>query len=227
MTIPGLSLFYAGLVRKMNILSVLMHCFALTAVMTILWLICGCSLAFSTAGMTEGVVNQRSFIGNFDLMFIEWMKYGKPSMLGNATGSIAGLAAITPASGTVGPMGALIIGAVSGIVCWWASTQLKKKLGYDDSLDVFGVHGVGGFIGTILLVVFMAPAFGGVGGTDYSISSQFGVQLFAALATAIYTGIVSLVILKVVDATVGLRLDESKETQGLDLTYHGEEAYND
>ena len=160
-------------------------------------------------------------------MLIEWVKYGKPSMLGTATGSIAGLAAITPASGTVGPMGALMIGAISGLVCWWASTQLKKKLGYDDSLDVFGVHGVGGFLGTILLAVFMAPGFGGVGGENYSIGGQFGVQLFAALATAVYTGIISFIILKVVDAVVGLRVNEAEETHGLDLTYHGEEASND
>jgi len=160
-------------------------------------------------------------------MFLEWMKFGKPSMLGAATGSIAGLAAITPASGTVGPIGALAIGATSGLVCWWASTVLKKKLGYDDSLDVFGVHGVGGFLGTVMLGVFMAPVFGGVGGEGFSISKQVGVQLFAGVATAIYTAIATFVILKIVAGLVGLRVNEVEEEEGLDLAYHGEEAYNE
>ena len=394
MTIPGLSLFYAGLVRRKNVLSVLMHCFVLTAVMTVLWLVCGYSLAFSTTGMTKDAVNLRSFVGSFDLamlggvnadtvegtipkllhfifqmtffiitpalmvgafvdrmrfsamlmfttlwalvvyapichmvwggvggyffdkgvqdfaggivvhitagvgalvacimvgprngypvkqmmphnlpmtvtgagmlwvgwfgfnggsalganggaasaivvtqisaatatlvwMFVEWFKHGKPSMLGAATGSIAGLAAITPASGTVGPIGALCIGAMAGFICWWASTQLKKKFGYDDSLDVFGVHGVGGFLGTVMLAVFMAPGIGGLGGTDYSIAKQFGIQLSAALATVVYTVVATFVILKVTDALLGLRVNEGDETTGLDLAYHGEDAYND
>ena len=396
MNIPGLALFYAGLVRRKNVLSVLMQCFVLTAVMTVVWLVCGYSMAFSTAGMTEGQTNLNSFVGGFDLvmlkgvtadsvpdgltiptllhfvfqmtffiitpalmvgafvermkfsavlwftvlwnlivyapvchmvwggaggyfadmgvqdfaggivvhitagvgalvacimlgarkgyptkqmmphnlpmtvtgaamlwvgwfgfnggsalganggaasaivvtqisaavatlmwMFLEWMKFGKPSMLGAATGSIAGLAAITPASGTVGPIGALAIGATSGLVCWWASTVLKKKLGYDDSLDVFGVHGVGGFLGTVMLGVFMAPVFGGVGGEGFSISKQVGVQLFAGVATAIYTAIATFVILKIVAGLVGLRVNEVEEEEGLDLAYHGEEAYNE
>ena len=394
MNIPGLALFYAGLVRKKNVLSVLMQCFVLTAVMTVLWLVVGYSMAFSTTGMEEGKVNLNSFVGAMDLMmlkgvtaataegsipkllhfafqltffiitpalmvgafverikfsavlwftvlwnlvvyapichmvwggaggyfadmgvqdfaggivvhitagvgalvaciilgprsgypakpmpphnltmtvtgaamlwvgwfgfnggsalgangdaasalvvtqisaatatlmwmFIEWAKFGKPSMLGAATGSIAGLAAITPASGTVGPIGALAIGALSGFICWWASTVLKKKLGYDDSLDVFGVHGVGGFIGTVMLAVFMAPAFGGVGGADFSIAGQLKVQLIAGVGTAVYTAIASLIILKVVGAVVGLRVNEAEEDQGLDLAYHGEEGYND
>jgi len=160
-------------------------------------------------------------------MFVEWAKHGKPSMLGAATGAIAGLAAITPASGSVGPVGALVIGALSGFICWWASTVLKLKLGYDDSLDVFGVHGVGGFIGTIMLGVFMAPAFGGVGGEGFSIGKQLGVQLFAAAVTAVYTAVATFVILKLVKAVVGLRVDEQEENTGLDTTYHGEEAYNE
>jgi len=394
MNIPGLALFYAGLVRGKNVLSVLMHCFVLTATMTILWLICGYSLSFSTNGMAEGTTNFNSFIGSLDLamlkgidastaegsipkllhfafqmtffiitpalmvgafvermkfsavllfttmwnlivytpichmvwggaggwfadmgvqdfaggivvhitagvgalvacimlgprtgfpkkpmmphnlpmtvtgaamlwvgwfgfnggsalgangdaasalvvtqisaatatlvwMFVEWAKHGKPSMLGAATGAIAGLAAITPASGSVGPVGALVIGALSGFICWWASTVLKLKLGYDDSLDVFGVHGVGGFIGTIMLGVFMAPAFGGVGGEGFSIGKQLGVQLFAAAVTAVYTAVATFIILKLVKAVVGLRVDEQEENTGLDTTYHGEEAYNE
>jgi len=394
MNIPGLALFYAGLVRGKNVLSVLMHCFVLTATMTILWLVCGYSLAFSTTGMEADTTNLNSFIGGLDLamlkgidgstaegtipkllhfafqmtffiitpalmvgafvermkfsavlwftalwniivyapichmvwggaggwfadmgvqdfaggivvhitagigalvtcivlgprtgyptkpmmphnlpmtvtgaamlwvgwfgfnggsalgangdaasalvvtqisaatatlvwMFIEWFKHGKPSMLGAATGAIAGLAAITPASGTVGPVGALAIGTMSGFICWWASTVIKKKFGYDDSLDVFGVHGVGGFIGTIMLGVFMAPVFGGVGGEDFSMGKQLGVQLFAGLLTAVYAGIASYVILLVVKAMVGLRVDEAEENMGLDTTCHGEEAYNE
>jgi len=160
-------------------------------------------------------------------MFLEWNKHGKPSMLGAATGAIAGLAAITPASGSVGPVGAVVIGSASGFICWWASTILKQKIGYDDSLDVFGVHGVGGFVGTILLAVFMAPTFGGVGDASYSMGKQLGVQLFAALVTAVYAGVASYIILKAVQAMVGLRVDESEENMGLDNTYHGEEAYND
>jgi Amt family ammonium transporter len=161
-------------------------------------------------------------------MFIEWFKHGKPSMLGAATGAIAGLAAITPASGTVGPLGALAIGTLSGVICWYASTAIKQKLGYDDSLDVFGVHGVGGFIGTIMLAVFMAPGFGGAGEADFSISSQLGIQLHAALITAVYTAIATWIILKIVAAiTGGLRVDEQEENSGLDQSYHGEEAYND
>ena len=394
MNIPGLALFYAGLVRGKNVLSVLMHCFVLTATMTILWLVCGYSLSFSTAGMVAETTNFNSFIGSLDMamlkginasttegtipkllhfafqmtffiitpalmvgafvermkfsavllfttlwnlvvytpichmvwggsgswfgdlgvqdfaggivvhitagvgalvacivlgprsgfpkkpmmphnlpmtvtgaamlwvgwfgfnggsalgangdaasalvvtqisaatatlvwMLVDWANHGRPSMLGAATGAIAGLAAITPASGTVGPIGALAIGATSGLVCWWASTVMKLKIGYDDSLDVFGVHGVGGFIGTVMLGVFMAPAFGGVGAEDFSIGKQLGVQLFAALVTAVYAGVATYVILKLVKAMVGLRVNEQEENSGLDTTYHGEEAYND
>lgn len=395
MNIPGLALFYGGLVRKKNVLSVLMQCFVLTAVMTLLWLVVGYSVAFSRTGMELGETNLHSFIGGLDLMmlngitrdsvegkipkllhfvfqmtffiitpalmvgafvdrmkfsavlwftvlwnlivylpichmvwggaggyfadmgvkdfaggivvhitagvgaliacivvgprtgypkkqmpphnlpmtvmgaamlwvgwfgfnggsqlaadggavsaivvtqisaatatlvwmFIEWAKFGKPSMLGAATGSIAGLAAITPASGTVGPIGAIAIGASAGFLCWWASTALKKKLGYDDSLDVFGVHGVGGFLGTIMLALFMTDKLGGVGYDEgMTMGKQLGVQCFAAVATAIYAAVASFIILKVVAAVVGLRVSEAEENEGLDLAYHGEEAYND
>ena len=187
----------------------------------------GSALGANSGAVSAVVVTQISAAtATLVWMCVEWLKHGKPSMLGAATGSIAGLAAITPASGTVGPIGALCIGAMSGFICWWASTVLKNRLGYDDSLDVFGVHGVGGFVGTIMLGVFMAPAFGGVGGEGFSIAKQFGVQLTAALITAIYTAIATLVILKAVGALVGLRVNEAEENQGLDTAYHGEEAYN-
>ena len=392
MTIPGLSLFYAGLVRTKNVLSVLMQCFALTALMTLLWLAYGYSLAFDTTGMEAGTTNLHSFVGGlgkaflsgvgteslsgtipellffafqmtfaiitpalivgafaermrfsamilfmvgwltlvylpichmtwggdggffadlgvFDFaggivvhitagiaalvlalqlgarhgwpetpmpphnlgltvmgagmlwvgwygfnagsalgaggaaamalvvtqisastaaltwMAIEWKTHGKPSVLGIVTGSIAGLAAITPASGFVGPIGGLCIGFASGCACYWASVVLKFKLRYDDSLDVFGVHGVGGFVGTVLAGVFAAGAFGGLQG-DLAIGRQVGIQLLAATITVVYTGVVSLALAKAVDRIVGLRVDEGVEVQGLDLDQHGETGYN-
>jgi Amt family ammonium transporter len=392
MTIPGLALFYAGLVRTKNVLSVLMQCFVLTAMVTILWLVFGYSLAFDTTGMQAGVRNLHSFIGGFDKAFlagvdastpsgtipevlffcfqmtfaiitpalivgtfaermrfsamllfsalwlvvvylpichmvwggdgsyfgdmgvfdfaggivvhitagiaalvacivigprrgypttpmpphnltmcvtgtgmlwvgwygfnggsalgsngdaamavavtqisassaaftwmcIEWVKHGKPSMLGLATGAIAGLAAVTPASGFVGPLGGLVIGLTAGALCFLASTTVKRALGYDDSLDVFGVHGVGGFIGTVLAAVFAAGAFGGNQG-DLAIGAQLGIQLYAAVFTVVFTAIATFAILKLVDALLGLRVDEEQESQGLDLTQHEEVGYN-
>lgn len=386
MMIPGLAMFYAGLVRSKNVLSIFMQCFALTAVLSILWLICGYSLSFSNgSGFIGGLSNcflngidpttvrpdcktipqllhfayqmmfflitPGLFIGAFaermkfkammifsivwsllvyvptcygvwhkagaflgltgviDLAggivvhitagvaalvlcivvgprkgfptvnmpphnlpttiagagmlwvgwfgfnagsqlaangnaamtlivthlsacsacvvwsLIEWTKLGKPSALGIATGSIAGLAAITPASGTVGPIGALCIGGTSSLVCWLACAKLKKAFNYDDSLDVFGVHGVGGFVGTVLLAVFGTKSFaGGLG--EFSIGSQLVTQLLASLYTIILSGAVSVVLLKVLDKTVGLRITPEQENTGLDLSEHGEEAYN-
>jgi len=393
MTIPGLAFFYAGLVRERNVLSVLMHCFVITALMSVLWLVCGYSLSFSTEGMAVGQKGVHAFIGSLDKiflngvtvdsvwgsipeplffmfqmtffiitpalmvgafvermkfsamlwfmglwallvylpvchmvwggegayladlgvmdfaggivvhitagigalvaavmvgkrrdfphaqilphnlpmtvcgagmlwvgwfgfnggsalgangdaamaivvthlsaamaaltwMFIEWTKSGRPSMLGLATGSIAGLAAITPASGFVGPFGALVIGFTSSVVCWWMCAKIKFKFGYDDSLDVFGVHGVGGFIGTILVAVFASGMFGGKGGDSYSILTALKVQSWAALITIVYTLVVSVVILKVIQHTIGLRVDEQEEIGGLDLGSHGEAGYN-
>jgi Amt family ammonium transporter len=153
------------------------------------------------------------------------VKHGKPSMLGLATGAIAGLAAVTPASGFVGPLGGLVIGLTAGAVCFLASTTIKRALGYDDSLDVFGVHGVGGFIGTVLAAVFAAGAFGGNQG-DLAIGAQLGIQLYAAVFTVVFTAIATFAILKLVDALLGLRVDEEQESQGLDLTQHEEVGYN-
>lgn len=392
MTIPGLALFYGGLVRAKNVLSVLMQCLALTGLGTILWLVCGYSLAFDAAGMSEGTTNLHSFIGGFGKVFargigvdvlagtipeilffvfqmtfaiitpalivgafaermkfsamlwfsglwlivvyapichmtwggagswfgdmgvldfaggivvhitagvaalvaclvigprkgypttampphnmtmcamgtgmlwvgwygfnggsalsasgdaamavvvtqisastaaltwmaIEWMRNGKPSVLGLATGAIAGLAAVTPASGFIGPVGGLAIGLAAGCLCWWASTELKIRLGYDDSLDVFGVHGVGGFIGTVLVGVFAAARFGGKE-DGLAIGSQLGVQLLASGVTIAYTALASFVILKAVDATVGLRVSQEDEVMGLDTTQHAEVGYD-
>ena len=395
MTIPGLALFYGGLVRVQNVLSVLMQCFALTGLITIIWVICGYSLAFNTAGMEAGKVTLTSFVGGlgtmflrgigvdtlsgtipetvfitFQLtfaiitpaliagafaermkfsamlifsvlwsiivyaplchmawsgdgslfgdiigaldfaggtvvhinagiaalvaailvgkrigyqttpmpphsltltvvgasmlwvgwfgfnagsavaadgaagmamlvtqistataaiawMFVEWAKHGKPSALGIVTGAVAGLVAITPASGSVGPMGALVIGIVSGVVCFWGATSLKTQLGYDDSLDAFGVHGIGGIVGALLTGVFVADGLGGVGLADgMTIGTQVWAQLLSIIVTIVWSGVLSFIILKIVDATVGLRVEEDEERQGLDLSQHNERGYN-
>ncbi|MDN3235181.1 ammonium transporter [Pseudomonas sp. WAC2] len=395
MTIPGLALFYGGMVRAKNILSVMMQCFAITGLISILWMIYGYSLAFDTTGMEKGVTNFNSFIGGFGKaflssithdgltgpaalfpesifvtfqmtfaiitpalivgafaermkfsamlvftgvwftlvyapiahmvwsgdgglmwdwgvldfaggtvvhinagiaglvaalvlgkrkgypttpmaphnlgytlvgaamlwvgwfgfnagsavaangtagmamlvtqiatasaalawMFAEWITHGKPSALGIASGVVAGLVAITPAAGTVGPMGALIIGAVAGVICFFCATSLKRKIGYDDSLDAFGVHGVGGIVGALLTGIFAAPALGGFG-TVADIGGQLWIQLKGVLFTLVYTGILTFVILKVIDMVMGLRVSDEEETVGLDLTLHNERGYN-
>jgi len=392
MTLPGLALFYGGLVRTKNVLSVLMQCLALAAVITIVWTLFGYSLAFDATGMVEGTTNLNSFIGGlgksflagidadtlsgtipeilfvaFQLTFaiitpalmlgsfaermkfsamltfcvlwlvfvylpichmtwggaggyfadlgvfdfaggivvhitagvgalvaclvmgprngypktpmlphnltmcvtgtgmlwvgwygfnggsalganggaamallvsqisastaaatwmaIEWVRHGRPSVLGIATGAIAGLAAVTPASGFIGPVGGLCIGLVSGSLCYLASTSMKRALGYDDSLDVFGVHGVGGFIGTMLVAVFANEAFGGNQG-DLSIGSQLGIQLWAAFVTIVYTGLMSFALIKLVAVTIGLRVSDEDEQRGLDVSQHEEAGYN-
>ncbi len=165
----------------------------------------------------------------------EWMSKGKPSMLGAASGAIGGLVAITPACGFVGPVGAIVIGLLAGVICLWGVNGLKRMLGADDSLDVFGVHGVGGILGALLTGVFAAPAFGGAGifdyvanapGTEYSIVSQVWIQLQAVLTTIVWSGVVSLIAYKLVDMVVGLRVPEDEEREGLDITSHGETAYH-
>jgi Amt family ammonium transporter len=382
MTIPGLALFYGGLVRAKNVLSVLMHCFSLTALMTVLWFAFGYSLAFDSGNafiggtgklflrgidssvlsgtipeilffafqMTFAIITPALIVGAFaermrfaamllfcsiwlvvvylpvchmvwggegallaDMgvfdfaggivvhitagvaalvacivigprsgyrqtpmfphnltmtvmgtgmlwvgwfgfnggsalasngdaamaitathisasvaaltwMSIDWIKHGKPTALGLATGAIAGLAAVTPASGFIGPFGGFLIGLTSGIVCYIASTTLKNALGYDDSLDVFGVHGVGGFIGTVMVAFLAAEAFGGNQG-DLAIGSQLGVQLRAGLGVAVYTAVATWIILKVVGAVTPLRVAEGEEDTGLDVVLHDEAGY--
>ncbi|KUM42916.1 ammonium transporter [Pseudomonas sp. EpS/L25] len=395
MTIPGLALFYGGMVRAKNVLSVMMQCFAITGLVSILWMLYGYSLAFDTTGMEKGVTNFNSFIGGlgkaflsslqhdavtsatalfpesvfvtFQMtfaiitpalivgafaermkfsamlvftglwftfvyapiahmvwsgdgglmwdwgvldfaggtvvhinagvaglvaalvlgkrkgypttpmaphnlgytlvgaamlwvgwfgfnagsaaaangtagmamlttqiataaaalgwMFAEWITHGKPSALGIASGVVAGLVAITPAAGTAGPMGALIIGLAAGVLCFFSATTLKRKLGYDDSLDAFGVHGIGGIVGALLTGVFAAPALGGFG-TVTDIGAQLFIQFKGVAFTIVYTGIVTFVILKVLDVVMGLRVNEEEETVGLDLTLHNERGYN-
>ncbi len=396
MTIPGLSLFYGGLVRRNNVLSVLMQCFAITGLITVLWVLLGYSLAFDTTGMNAGTLNLNSFIGGlgkiflkgidvdaasgtipetvfltFQLtfaiitpalivgafaermkfsavlwfsgiwslivyapichmawggpgslfgdiigaldfaggtvvhinagvaalvaaimigkrigypttampphsltltvagasmlwvgwfgfnagsavaadgsagmamlvtqistgtaaivwMFTEWLKHGKPSVLGIVTGAVAGLVAITPASGSVGPMGALVIGIASGLICFWGATSLKQKLGYDDSLDAFGVHGIGGIVGALLTGIFAAEVLGGAGFADGvdNIGTQFLNQLLSVVITIVWSGVLSFIILKILDAIIGLRVEGDEEREGLDLVLHDERGYN-
>ena len=168
-------------------------------------------------------------------VFGEWIAKGKPSMLGGASGAVAGLVAITPAAGFVGPMGALVIGLLAGIVCLWGVNGLKRLIGADDSLDVFGVHGVGGILGAILTGVFAAPSLGGQGifdyvankpSADYSISGQVITQLTAVGITIAWSAIVSVIAYKLVDIAIGLRVPEEEEREGLDITSHGESAYH-
>jgi len=392
MTIPGLALFYGGMVRSKNLLSVLMQCFAITCMISILWVIYGYSIAFDTTGMEAGVTNFNSFVGGFDKVFLsgltvdsltalvpesvfvvfqmtfaiitpalivgafaermkfsamlifmaiwftlvyapiahmvwagdgglmwdwgvldfaggtvvhinagiaglvaclvlgkrkgfpttpmaphnlgytligaamlwvgwfgfnagsalaangtagmamlvtqiataaaalgwmgaEWVTHGKPSALGIASGVVAGLVAITPAAGTAGPMGAIVIGLSSGVICFFCATSLKRKLGYDDSLDAFGVHGIGGIVGALLTGVFAAPALGGFGEVT-DIGSQLFIQFKGVAFTVIYTGVITYVILKVLDMVMGLRVTEEEESVGLDLSLHNERGYN-
>jgi len=184
--------------------------------------------ADGTAGMAMAVTQIATAAAALGWMFSEWMVHGKPSVLGIASGAVAGLVAITPASGFVGPMGSIAIGAAAGVGCFLAATKLKTALGYDDSLDAFGVHAVGGIIGAILTGVFCAPALGGVGFGDgiSGIGSQVGVQLLGVLATLVYTGVMTLIILKILDAVMGLRVTEEAETEGLDIALHDERGYN-
>jgi Amt family ammonium transporter len=392
MTIPGLALFYAGMVRSKNVLSVMMQCFAITSLVSVLWMAIGYSLAFDTTGMEKGVTNFYSFIGGtskaflegvsresliaafpetvfvtFQMtfaiitpalivgafaermkfssmlvfmslwllvvycpiahmvwsgdgglmwdwgvldfaggtvvhinagiaglvaalvlgkrkgypttampphnlgytlvgasmlwvgwfgfnagsavaangtagmamlvtqvataaaalgwMFSEWAAHGKPSVLGVASGAVAGLVAITPASGTAGPVGALLIGAVAGIGCFFASTKIKRALGYDDSLDVFGVHAVGGTIGALLTGLCVAVLGGSGLAEGVTIGGQLWTQFKGVAFTWIYTGIASFILLKLVDLVMGLRVNEEAETEGLDLALHDERGY--
>jgi len=167
--------------------------------------------------------------------FGEWLGKGQPSMLGAASGAVSGLVAITPACGFVGPMGALVIGLVAGLVCLWGVNGLKRLIGADDALDVFGVHGVGGVVGALLTGVFAAPGVGGTGvydyvanavAGDYSIGGQLLVQLEAVLLTVAWSAVVAWIAFKLVDLLLGLRVPEDEERQGLDITSHGETAYH-
>ena len=186
--------------------------------------------ADGTAGMAMLVTQISTAMAALTWMFIEWVKHGKPSVLGIATGAVAGLVAITPACGSVGPMGAIFIGLAGSACAFVGATTLKRVLGYDDSLDVFGVHGVAGIVGALLTGVFCAEQFGGAGfGSDdiTTIGGQLWAQFIGVAATIVYGGIASFIILKVVSLlTGGLRVTEEQEVQGLDLALHDERGYN-
>ena len=178
------------------------------------------------AAMAITVTHISAAVGAFTWMCIEWIKYGKPSALGAVTGMVAGLGTITPASGTVGPAGALVIGLAAGTVCFFATNYMKQKLKIDDSLDVFPVHGVGGILGTMLTGIFASNALGVFSGQeDINIGSQLGIQFLGVISVLIYTAVLTFIILKVVDAITGLRASEEQEQQGLDLVEHNESGY--
>ena len=183
--------------------------------------------ADGTAGMAMTVTQVATATAALAWMFAEWLSHGKPTTLGIASGAVAGLVAITPASGFVGPMGAIAIGAVSGVICFFAATRVKRALGYDDALDAFGVHAVGGIVGALLTGVFASAALGGAGFSEgVTMGKQVYVQAVAVLATIVYDGIVSFVLLKVIDAVIGLRVSTDEETEGLDVALHDERAYD-
>ena len=183
--------------------------------------------ADGTAGMAMAVTQIATAAAALGWMFSEWLFHGKPSVLGIASGAVAGLVAITPACGSVGPMGALAIGIAAGVLCYLAATKLKNALGYDDSLDVFGVHAIGGIVGALLTGVFVAGSLGGVGLAEgVSIGQQVGKQAIGVVATIIYTGVASFIILKVIDMVIGLRVSSDEESEGLDIALHDERGYN-
>lgn len=186
--------------------------------------------ADGVAGMAMAVTQIATATAALSWMFAEWMTHGKPSALGIASGAVAGLVAITPACGSVGPMGAMVIGLASGFLCFKAASTLKRKLGYDDALDVFGVHAVGGIVGALLTGVFSATTLGVFSGQGLAdgvsgIGGQVFNQSVAIIVTIIYCGTLSFIILKVIDAVIGLRVSEEEEIAGLDLASHDERGY--
>jgi Amt family ammonium transporter len=180
--------------------------------------------AGGSAGMAMAVTQIAAAAAALSWMFVEWAAKGKPSVLGIISGAVAGLVAITPASGFVAPGGALIIGLVAGAVCWWAATALKRSMGYDDSLDAFGVHGIGGIIGAILTGVFAVSAVGGEGkgGLVDGNAAQVLTQLYGVAIVIVYDAVATFVIAKAIDLAIGLRVDADTEREGLDLNLHGE-----
>jgi Amt family ammonium transporter len=182
--------------------------------------------ANGSAGMAMLVTHIAAAAGALTWMSIEWLRFGKPSALGIVTGMVAGLGTVTPASGFVGPLGGLAIGVIAGIVCFWSTQLIKRKFHIDDSLDVFPVHGVGGIIGTLLTGVFAASSLGGLGLGEVSMAAQVRIQAIGVLATLVWSGVLSYVLLKLIDAVIGLRVSDEQETQGLDITQHEERGYN-
>ena len=183
------------------------------------------SAADGVAGMAMAVTHISAAMAGFTWMLIEWSSHGKPSVLGIATGTIAGLAAITPASGYVGPVGALAIGLAAGVLCYWGANSLKRLIGYDDSLDVFGVHGIGGIVGVLLTGVFASSALGG-SVENLNIGNQLWLQAVGIVATLVYSGALTFILVKVVDGMIGIRVTAEEEGTGLDLALHDERGFN-
>ena len=183
--------------------------------------------ADGTAGMAMAVTQIATASAALAWMFAEWVTHGKPSALGIASGAVAGLVAITPASGFVGPMGSIVIGVAAGVLCFLSVVKLKKAFGYDDSLDAFGVHCIGGIIGAILTGVFIDAGLGGVGLPDgVTLGGQVMLQVIGVATTLVYSGVLSFILLKVIDAIIGLRVSDEQEEMGLDLGLHDEQGYN-
>jgi len=193
--------------------------------------------ALEATGAAAGIAMINTFVATaaaaMSWMFAEWLIKGKPSLLGALSGAVAGLVAVTPAAGYAGPMGAIVLGLIAGVVCLFFCTTIKNMLGYDDALDVFGVHCIGGIVGAILTGILVNPALGGAGIMDYAAGKiadyEFGTQVFAqikgVLVTLVWSGVGSFILYKVVDILVGLRVSVEQEREGLDLTDHGERAY--
>jgi Amt family ammonium transporter len=181
--------------------------------------------ANGSAGMAMAVTQIASAAGGLAWMFMEWGLRGKPSALGLISGAVAGLVAITPASGFVSPVGGIFIGLAAGVCCFWGVSTLKRKLGYDDSLDAFGVHGIGGLVGAILTGVFAVEAIGGTPGVLEGNVAQLWPQFYGIGATIAYCGVATFILLKVIDLTMGLRVEEKVEAIGLDISLHGERGY--
>jgi Amt family ammonium transporter len=183
--------------------------------------------ADGTAAMAMLVTHIAAATASLAWVLCEWVRFGKPSVLGIVTGMVAGLGTITPASGFVGPMGAIAIGLAAGLLCFFATNHMKRVLGIDDSLDVFPVHGVGGILGTTLTGVFAASAFGGVGYPEgQGMAGQVAVQLAGVAATIVWSGGLTWLLLKITDALVGMRVAQEEETEGLDTVLHNEQGYN-
>jgi Amt family ammonium transporter len=183
--------------------------------------------ADGSAGMAMLVTHIGAASGVVAWMLCEWLRYGKPSGLGIVTGMVAGLGTITPASGFVGPLGALAIGGAAGIACFFATNYMKRSLNVDDSLDVFPVHGIGGLLGTLLTAIFVSTTFGGIGYPDkVTMGDQFVTQVIGVVATAVWSGVLTWILLKLVDAVAGMRVAAEEETEGLDTVLHNEKGYN-
>jgi Amt family ammonium transporter len=174
------------------------------------------------AGMAMLVTQIATAVAGLSWMFVEWGMRGKPTVVGICSGAVAGLVAITPASGFVGPVGAIVIGVAAGVLCYWGATGLKSMLGYDDALDAFGIHAVGGIVGALLTGIFAVEQYGGTAGLLEGNAAQFINQIKGVAIVLVYDAIVSLIILKVIDVIIGLRVDEETEREGLDFALHGE-----